>query len=619
MKAKNFTLLMAFMTMFVISTKTLAQASGDFVATTSGDYNTAANWSIADGMGGYSSVASTAPSTSNNVWIPSSIIMTSSAACNALNLDVAGKFTVGNYTLSVNGNLTIENTGVLTSVNANGGTVADLKIGSSLASGPCTIQVDGQLGSVDGSTVAGSGFRTGIDAGGTTTIQGLGKVNITGLRPYNNNARTQTFVFDMDVNIMNSANNMPTLTLVNGTAATATKTLVINAGKTVTFINDADATLGGSTNGTAVQSSTGGDILYDIEGTLNTGTLGGLWLTTTSSTGNTQSINQKITLRVGPTGILKLGTRILTAVGQPATQSIVYDFQAGSTIIYQGTTAPTFTGFTGFNQSYMNSFSNLTMNNSGGLALPVATIVNNTLTLTSGTISLGTKNLTVVSGGSISGGSATSYIVTDGTGVLNQAVPAAGVATFPIGASISSFDPVVVTPASATVFSANVGTTLSGTASSGLQYNTKEWNLSSTTPSSTFITLTPSAITATGAYPIVGQYVSGNYTNRAATLNGNTYSATFSTFSPFVTGTTDTPTGVENTYNSKVNIYSTDNQINVDNLKSGDVIDVYSDNGQHLVRSVAVGSKYSTSLKQGIYIVNVKSANVSTGTKIVVN
>jgi len=428
---------------------------------------------------------------------------------------------------------------------------------------------------------------------------------------------------------MNSVNNMPTLTLVNGTAATATKTLVINTGKTVTFINDADATLGGSTNGTAVQSSTGGDILYDIEGTLNTGTLGGLWLTTTSSTGNTQSTNQKITLRVGPSGVLKLGARILTAVGQPATQSIVYDFQTGSTVVYQGTTAPTFTGFTGFNQSYMSSFSNMTMNNSGGLVLPVATTVNNTLLLSSGTISLGTKNLTIAAGGSISGGSATNYIVTDGTGVLNQSVPASTAVTFPIGASTTSYDPVTVTPTTGTATSVKVSAVLSGTPASGVSYNPKEWTVTPTTSSSTILAFKPSAEDATVAsmiavspyYSLIGQALgNGSYTNvNTTSYSSGIYTGSFNTFGSFVTGINSNATENVNAATGSLKVYSNRNGLVVSGALTNDLVMVYGVNGQMVAKVNANGNQTVLNLNSGVYIVKVTSVSTTKTAKVVVD
>lgn len=381
-------------------------ANGDLIATTSGTYATTGNWSVSDGSGGFSA-AGAAPTATENAWIPEGITITTDALSYCKNLIVEGTLTTGNYQAEIKENLTIKSSGVFKTVNTNNGTVNNLIIGGNLASGPCNIQVDGQFGSINGTTGAGSGFRTQIDAGGTTTFQGYGKMNVAILRPNTNNGRTQTWVFDMDANFLNTANNLQTLTLTNGNASAATKKLIINAGKTVTFsTNNANSVLGGQTNTTTNQSSTGGNMIYEINGTLNTGAAGGLWLTTSINTGATTGLNQSITLKVGATGKLIVGPKVLTGVAQPLTQSIVYDFAAGSTIEYSGSTATTFSASTttGAIQSYMNSFSNLKINNSGGVTLPVTITVNNTLDLGSGVLATGSN--TLILKGAISGSGA---------------------------------------------------------------------------------------------------------------------------------------------------------------------------------------------------------------------
>lgn len=187
---------------------------------------------------------------------------------------------------------------------------------------------------------------------------------------------------------------------------------------------------------------------------------------------------------------------------------------------------------------------NLTLNNAAGLNLGTATTVNGILTLTAGALTLANNDLTLGALGTISGGSAAAYIATTGTGKIIQPVAATTAKLFPIGTA-SSYDPVTVTPTDASNFSAKVYTTLSGTAASGYFYNAKEWDLTSSAPSSTLVSLTPSAVTATGVNAVIGHYVSGNYENIPATVSTNTYTATITTFSPFVTGQTDLPTKLD--------------------------------------------------------------------------
>lgn len=99
---------------------------------------------------------------------------------------------------------------------------------------------------------------------------------------------------------------------------------------------------------------------------------------------------------------------------------------ASRLVTFNGGTAQTLTGAT--------TFDYLTLNNSNGLTLQPssAVTVNQTLALTSGKITLGANNLTVGSTGSITGGSATNYIVTNGAGQLKRTVPNSAT-LFPVG------------------------------------------------------------------------------------------------------------------------------------------------------------------------------------------
>jgi Secretion system C-terminal sorting domain len=101
------------------------------------------------------------------------------------------------------------------------------------------------------------------------------------------------------------------------------------------------------------------------------------------------------------------------------------------------------------------------------------------LTLTSGHVTLGTGNLVA---GTISGGSLASHVITNSTGTLTQSVTTLG-ALFPIGQSASSYDPVVIKPASTLSFGARVGlqTTALGTrpTNNGLVVD-REWDITGT-------------------------------------------------------------------------------------------------------------------------------------------
>jgi hypothetical protein len=120
----------------------------------------------------------------------------------------------------------------------------------------------------------------------------------------------------------------------------------------------------------------------------------------------------------------------------------------------------------------------------------------------------------------------------------------------PVGASATSYDPVNLSPAAPALFSVNVSTTLPADAPAQYTYAPKVWDISVVAgppPPSTTVTLTPSNPVATVTSDVIGHYTGGAYTNETATRSGNDYTATFTSFSPFVTGTYDIGTSVSRT------------------------------------------------------------------------
>lgn len=108
----------------------------------------------------------------------------------------------------------------------------------------------------------------------------------------------------------------------------------------------------------------------------------------------------------------------------------------GRAVFFTGTSGDqTITGATTFDFLILDK-------SSGNLVLNNAITVNQTLTLTNGKISLGDHNLTMGASGSISGGSAASYIQTNGAGKLIRTVGTSAV-TYPVGNS--SYNPATLT------------------------------------------------------------------------------------------------------------------------------------------------------------------------------
>ena len=95
------------------------------------------------------------------------------------------------------------------------------------------------------------------------------------------------------------------------------------------------------------------------------------------------------------------------------------------------------------------SLARLVINNGNGLSLSNDVEITGALVLINGKVTLGSAHLTIASSGQITGGSGSSFVVTDGTGELRQAgLGSGGTATavlFPVGSSTSSYTPVTIT------------------------------------------------------------------------------------------------------------------------------------------------------------------------------
>ena len=103
---------------------------------------------------------------------------------------------------------------------------------------------------------------------------------------------------------------------------------------------------------------------------------------------------------------------------------------AGSVVALTGTAPQTLGGTT----TIPFTFPNLTVNGSSVVNLANNTLVNGALTLTSGLFSLGSANLTLGAGASVSGTpSASAMVVATGSGTLRKILTGTGSFTFPVG------------------------------------------------------------------------------------------------------------------------------------------------------------------------------------------
>ena len=425
-----------------------------------------------------------------------------------------------------------------------------------------------------------------------------------------NSGRTLSFApgSNFNSNALSATNGAATTTItINGTVnvnSNANFSMLIASGKTYTLNVNGSLNVG-NLNAT---STTGGGVP-----TINVGPAGSITVSGTADFSSTS-----LSAYVGGTGTFTLNSGGTINIAAPnglepvngPIRTSTRNFDVSANYSYVGTTGQT-TG-----NDLPATVNNLSINNTAGVSLSTPTTVSNALNLLAGTLSLGANDLTLGTLASISGGSTTNFIVTNDNGRLVQSLAAATAKLFPIGAATNSYDPVSLTPVNATVFSAKVYATLPASVPSNYSYNLKVWDLTPVTPSSTVVTLTPSAETATGINAVIGHYVVNQYENKFANYASGNYSATFSTFSPFVTGKTDLSTAINEPENNDLGIISSNNQIIIKGLNIGDIVSIYTLNGVLKKSLIANSTKCSASISQGIYLVKVKSSKDSNVFKV---
>lgn len=188
---------------------------------------------------------------------------------------------------------------------------------------------------------------------------------------------------------------------------------------------------------------------------------------------------------------------------------------------------------------YMDSSKNhlgtLVLDNAGGIVVSGGLQVNN-LVLTNGKMNLASGNLKVKS---ITGGSPTSFIATEGNSSVSADVEAGATFMFPIGAvnekKSVSLDALSVTPSQSSTFTVAVKTTLSNEPANASKVGKREWSVASSQPSDTKITFSPKYPSGTKKHAI-GLFTLGVWTELSATRNENNFTATTNTFGLFATG-----------------------------------------------------------------------------------
>jgi hypothetical protein len=159
--------------------------------------------------------------------------------------------------------------------------------------------------------------------------------------------------------------------------------------------------------------------------TIPAGTLNSPAINTAAAVANNVTVDAGASLSfTGSTNILSIGGNLIV--------NGIFNTANGA-VTYNGTTAQNVAGIT---------YNKLRINGTGAKTLSGNALVTNELDLSSGVLQLSANNLVLNSGVTMTGGSATSYIVTDGTGVLTRNSLGSTAFTYHVGNG--SYTPVVI-------------------------------------------------------------------------------------------------------------------------------------------------------------------------------
>lgn len=427
--------------------------AGAFALTVTGNTTVAANSTLTinsatgtKAFNGDVSVAGTWNNTTANValTLPGSLAVTGAfnAGTGTHTFTGTGKTISGTLTIpNVTNSGSYTNTGSLTVSTALSGTGSITQGSNATLNLSGTFGITGFTATASGNTVNYSGAAQTIRdvnyhhltfSGSNAKTMGTGTTSIAGNLTFSGTA-SATAVTGLTIGgnmTIGTGTAFSASTFTHNVAGNWSQSGTFNANTSTILFNGSGTTqaISGTNNfnnltisraGSGIVTATGSTLT--VSGTLNVtaGTFAG------ASTYGNVTIASGATLESEPNGTINV-TGNWTNNGT---------FTANNgTVVFTGTSPQSIGG------DASTTFYNLTMGGTGLKTLGISTSVSNLLTMTSGILDIGTHTLTA---GNTSGGSASSYVKTSGTGRLKQYVNYQGTRNFPIGNS--AYNPVSVT------------------------------------------------------------------------------------------------------------------------------------------------------------------------------
>jgi autotransporter-associated beta strand protein len=469
-----------------------------------------------------------------------------------VDLDISGVFEQNGGTLTQNGQITVR----------NGGILRQAKVGTTIPTATwisgSTCEVTGWTTTLGGGINQSFSNFTWNCAGQTSTtmaleptsmsVGGLFKIASTGtgnLSLGNSTTSRSLTVNSFEINVGNfyvtgaSATQNMTFNVTNNALQTG-GTFDIGRSNTNSGTCAVGGTFTTSSGSTRIQNNSGaGGIISTLTITGNVSIQGGsIDLDPTSAGSNVGRLFVKSNLAVSSGSLLY--TRGATGPVTTGSTGVYFDGTSTQTFTHSDGTLSTASGGVGrrffyktssgptINEVYNSSLSaqttvngtegtsiaagyaawptsgstinNLIIDNSAGLTLSTAKVINGTLNLTNGNITPGANTLTLAATATFTGGSASSYV----NGVLNRVFTATGSATFPVGKA-GVYRPVgfqyTALTGTSTVSVNQIETALTGTLPADTNLNNaRTWDISQSGGSAfTYnVTLDPTGDTTTG-------------------------------------------------------------------------------------------------------------------------